>query len=111
MSFRSYQHEELIGCLVVRGSRALPGELQVAGELDLATRDVLLAVARGRRRKAAPLRVDASGGSLVDMAGLAALLEVASETRAAGARFEITGASTALSRLVRLTGSEAGLGV
>jgi anti-anti-sigma factor len=105
-----HPEESLAGCLVVRSSRSLPGELQVAGELDLATRDVLLAVARGRRRRDADLRVDASGVSFVDLAGLASLLEVASETRAAGAHFEITGFSSALSRLVRLTGSEARLG-
>jgi anti-anti-sigma factor len=101
---------ELTGRLVVRASSARPEELQVAGELDLATRDVLLAVARGRRRKAGDLRLDATGVSFVDLAGLASLLEVARETRAAGARFELTGSSSSLSRLVRLTGMQARLG-
>ena len=97
---------DLTGRLVVRMRSAHPGVIEIAGELDLATRDVLLAVVRGRRGRSGNLRVDAGGISFVDMAGLASLLQVARETRAAGAEFEIAVASQSLRRLTRLTGTD-----
>ena len=97
---------DLTGRLAVRVCSARPGEIEIAGELDIATRDVLLAVVRGRRRRSGDLRVDAGGISFVDMAGLESLLQVARETRADGARFEITVASRSLSRLTRMTGTD-----
>ena len=97
---------DLTGRLAVRMCSAHPGVIEIAGELDLATRDVLLAVVRGRRRRSGDLHVDASGISFIDMAGLESLLQVASETRATGAHFEITVTSQSLSRLTRMTGTE-----
>ena len=61
-----------------------------------------------RRRPVAqvPGRLAVGGISFVDMAGLESLLQVARETRAAGAHFEITAASQSLSRLTRMTGTD-----
>ena len=100
------ERTELTGRLAVRMCSARPGEIEIAGELDLATCDLLLAVVRGRRQRSGNLRIDAGGISFVDPVGLASLLQVARETRAAGAHFEITVASQSLGRLIRMTGTD-----
>jgi anti-anti-sigma regulatory factor len=97
---------DLTGRLVVRMCSARPGEIVIAGELDLATRDVLLAVTRGRRRRSGDLYIDAGGISFVDMVGLESLLLVGRETRATGAHFEIAVTSQSLRRLTRMTGTD-----
>jgi anti-anti-sigma factor len=92
-----------VGQLRVTRLRTDPDVLRLFGELDLATIDVLLTAARAARTGPA-LRVDATGVSFVDCAGLASLVELAAETRAAGSAFEISAASGPLIRLSQLTG-------
>jgi len=99
------------GELRISGSRARPGRLRLAGELDVATRDMLLAVGCGPDRRARDLRLDASGLAFIDCAGLAALVELARAARAEGLAFEITAASGSLTRLSTLTGMNDVLGV
>jgi anti-anti-sigma factor len=90
-------------------NRTRPDELELAGELDLATRDLLIEAARAYRRRGGDLRLDAGGISFVDCAGLASLMELAQRTRASGGHFEITCSSSCLVRLSRLTGTDASL--
>jgi anti-anti-sigma factor len=86
-----------------------PGALQLYGELDVATKDLLLNAVR--RGSTAPLRVDATGVTFVDCAGLGSLVELAAETRASGRAFEISAASRPLTRLTELTGLTDVLGI
>jgi anti-anti-sigma factor len=90
--------------LVVRAAYAAPNEVQIEGELDLATID-LLRVGVGAVGRC-DLRIDASGISFVDCAGLASLVELARSTRASGAQFEMATMSPPLTRLVALTGAD-----
>ena len=99
------------GELRISGSRARPGRLRLAGELDVATRDMLLAVGSGPDRRARDLRVDASALAFIDCAGLAALVELARAARAEGLAFESTSASGSRARLSALTGMDDVLGV
>lgn len=77
--------------------------VRLEGELDLASRGMLCSlVPEGPARD---MRIDTSGLEFIDCAGLAALLELAHRTRAAGHRFEFTAVSQPLSRLAHLTGT------
>ena len=74
------------------------------GELDLATagelRDAVLATAPGNCR----LRLDVSGITCIDSAGLSALLELHSTLETAGVRLEITAAEGPVRQAVQITG-------
>jgi anti-anti-sigma factor len=96
------------GSLTVHVTRARPVEVRLAGELDLATRDVL-ALAIDVVSSRGDLCIDAAGISFVDCTGLASLVEAARTVRASGARFEVARMSPELARLARLTGTETAL--
>jgi anti-anti-sigma factor len=89
--------------LRVAGLRAGSDVVRLEGELDLASRGMLCSLVG--ERPARDIRIDASGLEFVDCAGLAALLELAHRTRAAGHRFDFTAVSQPLSRLAQLTGT------
>src|SRR3954470_9457382 len=86
------------GGLRVLGSRRRRGELRLVGELDVASREVLTAVAWARDYDV----LDASELSFVDCAGLAALLAFASAAQQHGHRLKISSPGRALVRLATL---------
>jgi anti-anti-sigma factor len=92
------------GGLRITGESTRDGVLRLQGELDLATRTTLLSAIRGRPEPPGDVRLDASELSFIDCAGLGLLVELATETRASGQRFEITASSPALTRLTRFAG-------
>jgi anti-anti-sigma factor len=95
------------GGLRVLGSRRRRGELRLVGELDVASREVLTAVAWARDYDV----LDASELSFVDCAGLAALLAFASAAQQHGHRLKISSPGRALVRLATLTGTAEQLGL
>src|SRR4051794_26857132 len=77
--------------------------LRPAGELDLCTRDALVAACRrATRRRPRRLLIDGSQIAFVDVAGLRALLECRRVARSAGARFALVQPSPALRRAIAL---------
>src|SRR4051812_43403995 len=94
------------GELRVIGTRARPGRFRLAGELDLGTRDLLLAVGCVSDHGGLGLDLDASELSFVDCAGLAALVALARSARADGVAFQISSASASLARLSHYAGTD-----
>src|SRR3954453_1198980 len=77
--------------------------LRPAGELDICTRESLVAACRrATRRRPARVVIDGSHIEFVDVAGVRALLECRGAARAAGARFALVHPSPAVVHALRL---------
>jgi len=77
----------------------------VRGDLDLATADrTAQYVTDVIDRHDGPVSADLSGLAFCDACGLGALIRIAAYAEVAGRRFELTHPSTAVTRIMRLTG-------
>jgi anti-anti-sigma factor len=77
----------------------------IRGDLDLATADrTAQYVTDVIDRHDGPVSADLSGLAFCDACGLGALIRIAAYADAAGRRFELTCPSTAVARIMRLTG-------
>ncbi|MGI5204893.1 STAS domain-containing protein [Spirillospora sp. CA-108201] len=88
------------------GARAL--RIEIAGDLDFSTADMLVATVRTQMEDNPDVReleLACGGMGMCDSAGLAALLMVRRRTSAAGARLALTGRSAQLDRLLDITGT------
>ena len=91
------------GLEVIEGE--VPGTILLAGELDMASADILAAALRvPRPAPAARVVVDLGGLTFMDMAGLRSLQDARRELLELGVRLVAQGATGEPARLLRLAG-------
>jgi anti-anti-sigma factor len=87
---------------VVAGSD--PAQLQVSGDLDLASADQLLTTATTAAGSGTSLAMDLSGVTFIDSTGLGVLIKVKNSLVARGGDLELTATSLQVDRVMTLTG-------
>lgn len=87
---------------VVPGSD--PAQLQVAGDLDLASSDQLFTTATAAAGSGSSLAMDLTGVTFIDSTGLGVLIKIKNSLTGRGGDLVLTGTSVQVERVMALTG-------